>query len=106
MGTGVMVIGVSGDFCKVRNTTGSIVGYIPSAYLSHDPSLCGRTAVLENGVFRLLDRGRVKASVEMVDWYDAVQYVSAARQLLHAAQHPQRRYHPRQVHHRFFAHGH
>ena len=70
MGTGVMVIGVSGDFCKVSDTTGSIVGYIPSAYLSHT-----RPSVDESGSQNGSSGSSIaalKASVEMVDWYDAV----------------------------------
>ena len=33
-GTKVYVLGVTGDFCRVQNETGSITGYAPRAYLS------------------------------------------------------------------------
>ena len=67
LGTGVMVIGVSGDFCRVTNASGSITGYIPSAYLSHT-----RPTGEEDSTSAI---DALKARVEMVDWFDSARYV-------------------------------
>ncbi len=72
MGTGVMVIGVSGDFCKVRNSDGSIVGYIPSAYLSHTRPAVEEDEPQQGGGSSGSSITALKASVEKVDWSDAV----------------------------------
>ena len=82
-GTAVNVFDVNGSFCKVRNDSGSIVGYIQSAYLTQtkpapdpepepDPDPEPDTGSGSSGNSGL---NALKASVEMVDWYDSAQHV-------------------------------
>ncbi len=70
-GTAVIVTGVCGNFCKVSSPSGTMGGYIPSAYLTHEKPSTGGSG---NGGSQSSSLAALKASVEMVDWYASAQY--------------------------------
>ena len=65
--TAVTVFDVNGSFCKVRNSSGTIVGYILASQLTQTPPSSGSSSSGSS-----LDQ--LRANVVKVDWYDSARY--------------------------------
>ena len=69
-GTEVTVFDVNGSFCKVRNSSGSMVGYILANYLTQTPPSSGNGSSDNSSSLDTL-----KSNVVMMDWSTAVDSV-------------------------------